>query len=213
MVNDMLNCCSYEPHWHFGKVCCRRNTCIKEDYGVIFHRHRRERIYVGPHSSEIVLNLRRPYGAGLYNELDVTLKVHRKRCGDQPVAEIKPYASDKTTYFFSVSGEFFTDSVKFPKGFYIGDVVIDDCVVDTIEIIKSPGIYAAQAKTTNGACFEVKSYKDTYCPIEDCIESSEEKEEEEIYGRKPCQTTFITPGKAKTKYVPPIDDLMEAENA
>lgn len=207
----MLHCHTCKPHWHFGKILCRHNNCIKEKYGIIFHRHRKERIYVGPHTAELVVNLRRPYGAGLYNELEVTLKVHRHRCGDQAIAEIKPYASDKTSYFFPVTGEFFTDATKFPRGFYIGDVVIDNCVVDTIEIVKSPGIYAAQALTTTGTCFETKTYKDVYCPTEDCIELPK-RERPSRYNKKPCETTFITPGKAKVNYVSSIDDLMEEEN-
>ena len=201
------------PHSHSGRVVCYTCGCPPRGGDRLMHKHRKERIFIGPRSAEIIVNLRRPHGAGFYEDTNVSLRIHRHRCGEQPVAELKPYAVDKTSFFFPIDGEFFTDTEKFPKGFYIGDVVIDDCVVDTIEIVKSPGIYAAQALTTRDMCFERKVYKDTFCPTEDCVEIEKKRRKKREKPSKPCRPKIIVEGKVnKENYLPDISGLMEDTN-
>lgn len=183
-----MQCANRPPHWHEGYIYCGCNNNCPDDAGEKWmYRRRRERIHLGPQTAEIVVHLHRNYQAGLKDGLNVVLKIHRYRCNldEQPVAELRPYASDKSAYHFPISGEFFTNSTKFPKGFYLGDVEIDGCVVDTIEIVRSPGVWVGEAITTTGTCFDTNVFKDDYCPVEDCVE--EETEDDCVKGRKPCE--------------------------
>ena len=142
----------------------------------------------------------------------MVLKISRHRCPEKdkcgnvvveiPVAELRPFASDGSAYHFPIEGEFFTNPEKFPKGFYLGDVVIEDCVVDTIEIVKSPGVWVGEAITTTDPCFDTKVFVDDYCPVEDCVE----EEEEEKHWKKPCEpTVLVAQRKVNEKYLPDLD--------
>lgn len=215
-----MQCAHRPPHWHTGYIYCGCSRCPDDDGDKWSYRRRRERIHLGPQTTEIVVHLHRNRQAGLRDGLDVVLKVHRNRCPEKdkcgnialeiPIAELRPYASDGSAYHFSIEGEFFTNAEKFPKGFYLGDVVIEGCVVDTIEIVKSPGVWVGEAIATTGACFDTKVFVDDYCPVEDCIEE-EEKEEDE--GRFPCEPkVFVAKRKVNDKYITPLDDLFEEQN-
>lgn len=202
-----------EPHWHYGRVLCG-GACPSSKERVFSHK--RERIYLGPQTGEIVIHIHRNPHAGLYDNLAVVLKIRRNRCA--PVdkcgrrlpmaeAELRPYASDKATYFFPIEGEFFTDVEKFPKGFYIGDLMIDDCVVDSFEIVKAPGVWVGEAIATTGKCFETKVFKDQLCPVEDCEEVPPPK------GRKPCEPLYVRKGVIENKmYITDLDELFGGED-
>ena len=198
-------------HSHTDEIVCRSRCRFPQKGDRLMHRHRKERVFIGPKSAEIVVNLRRPHGAGFYEDADVTLRIRRHRCGEQPVAELKPYAVDKTSFLFPIEGEFFTDVAKFPKGFYIGEIVIENCVTDTIEIVKSPGVYAAQALTTRDACFQRKVFVDSFCPTTDCVEKEQEQEEAKTEeGRKLCKPKVIVETRLDNETcLPDISELME----
>lgn len=213
-----MQCAHRPPHWHEGYIYCGCRKC-PDDAGEKWTYHRRrERIYLGPQSTEIVVHLHRNRQAGLRDKLDVVLKVSRHRCPEVdecgnikelPVAELRPYASEDSAYHFPIEGEFFTNSEKFPKGFYLGDVVIEGCVVDTIEIVKSPGVWVGEAISTTGACFDTKVFVDDYCPVEECVE---EKKKPKHHCEKPCEPKImVAQRKMNEKYVPSLDDLFEED--
>lgn len=207
-----MRCACSKPHWHEGRIVC---GCGCSDNAERVFSHRRERIYLGPKTGEIVLHIHRNPFAGLYDNLNVTLKIRRHRCPERDEcgveipraeAELKPYASDKAAYHFLIEGEFFTNPEKFPKGFYIGELLIDDCVVDVFEIVKAPGVWVGEAIATTGLCFETKVFKDDLCPVEDC------EKEKEPDCHKPCEPRMlVAKRKVNEKYVPNLDDLFEEE--
>lgn len=215
-----MRCADRPPHWHEGYIYCGCGKC-PDDAGEKWTYHRRrERIHLGPKSTEIIVHLHRNYQAGLRDKLDVVLKISRHRCPEKdkcgnvvveiPVAELRPFASDGSAYHFPIEGEFFTNPEKFPKGFYLGDVVIEDCVVDTIEIVKSPGVWVGEAITTTDPCFDTKVFVDDYCPVEDCVEEKQEKEEA---GKKLCEpTVIVAQRKTNKKYLPDLDFDEEEDN-
>lgn len=212
-----MQCVHREPHWHFGRILCGPR-CPNDAGEKWVYKRRRERIHLGPQSAEIVIHLHRNYQAGVQDNLDVVLKIKRHRCPpkdecgnvlDLPVAELRPFASDKSAYHFPIEGEFFTNPEKFPKGFYLGDVLIGDCVVDTIEIVKSPGVWVGEAIATTGRCFDTKVFVDDYCPVEDCVEEKREEPE----GRKPCEPKIVVAGKKLNPlYFPDLSELYEENN-
>lgn len=211
-----MQCACREPHWHYGRILCGKR--YPDDAGKKWtYHHHRERIYLGPESGEIIVHLHRNRQAGLRDGLDVVLKIHRKRCPEKdvcgnliveiPVAELRPFAFDKSAYHFPIEGEFFTNAEKFPKGFYLGDVVIEGCVVDTIEIVKSPGVWVGEAIATTGRCFDPGVFVDDYCPVEDCVE---EEKFSPRKGCKLCEPLLVVAGKIDNpKYVSDLDDLFE----
>ena len=209
--------CACEPHWHFGRVRCGKRCPDDEGKKWTYHHHR-ERIYLGPESGEIIVHLHRNRQAGLRENLDVVLKIRRNkcvvkdRCGniveDVPETELRPFASDKSAYHFPIEGEFFTNSEKFPKGFYIGRVFIDGCEVDTVEIVKSPGVWVGEAIATTGKCFDTGVFKDDYCPVEDCTEERVPKKKH----RKPCEPEIVVARKINNPmYVSDLSDLFRGE--
>lgn len=205
-------CCgkSFGPHWHYGRLICGHGCPPNKER--VFP-HKRERIYLGPKTGEIVIDVHRNPHAGLYDNLDVVLKIRRHRCApvddcgrplSMPETELKPYASDKTAYHFPIEGEFFTDIEKFPKGFYIGDLVIDGCVVDSFELVKAPGVWVGEAIATTGMCFETKIFKDQLCPVEDCEEKKKPK------GRRPCESKVYVAGVIDNPmYISDLSELFE----
>lgn len=207
-----MQCACSKPHWYEGRIVC---GCGCSDNAERIFPHKRERIYLGPKTGEIVLHIHRNPFAGLYDNLNVTLKIRRHRCPERdecgvelPRAEVelKPYASDKAAYHFPIEGEFFTDPEKFPKGFYIGELLIDDCLVDVFEIVKAPGVWVGEAIATTGLCFETKVFKDDLCPVEDC------EKEKEPDCHKPCEPRMlVAKRKVNEKYVPNLDDLFEED--
>lgn len=203
-----MQCVHKEPHWHYGNILCHPRCPDDAGSKWVYHR-RRERIYLGPESAEIVIHLHRNHQAGLRDSLDVILKIHRFRCSidDQPVAELKPFASKEDVYHFPIEGEFFTNPTKFPKGFYLGDISINDCIVDTIEIVKSPGVSVGEAITTVGKCFDTKVYVDDYCPVENCVE---EEQKEKGKCRKLCEPEIVVAGVIDNPmYISDLSELFE----
>lgn len=209
----MLCCPQVEPHWHYGRLTCGSNC---PDYEERIFPHKRERIYLGPQTAEIVLHIHRNPYAGLYENLGVELRIRRHRCAPvdkcgrrlpMATATLKPYASDKAAYHFAIEGEFFTDVEKFPKGFYIGDLVIDDCVVDSFEIVKAPGVWVGEAISTKGKCFETGVFKDQLCPVEDCEEVPPPKD------CAPCKPRIVIAGKVDNPmYIPDMSELFGGES-
>lgn len=201
-----MQCACREPHWHFGRIVCG-DRCPDDEGKKWLYRHHRERIYLGPESGEIVVHLHRNHQAGIRDGLNVLLKIRRNKCPveDYPEAELRPYASDKDVYHFPIEGEFFTNPTKYPKGFYIGSVVIDGCVVDTIEIVKSPGIWVGEAMATTGRCFDTKVFVDDYCPVEDC---PEEEVQEKRKCRKPCEPEVVVSCQVDNpKYISDLSEI------
>lgn len=215
-----MRCACKEPNCRIGRILCG-SRCPDDEGNRWVYRHRRERIYLGPDTGEIILHLHRNYEAGLREGLNVVLKIRRHRCvtkdkcgniiDDVPEAELRPYAFEKDAYHFPIEGEFFTDATKFPKGFYIGSVMIDDCVVDTIEIVRSPGVWVGEALGTTGRCLDPKVFVDDYCPVKDCLE--EEKEKKKKKCRKLCEPEIVIAKKVDNPmYVPDLSEILGGED-
>lgn len=126
--------------------------------------HRRERFYVGPKTAEIVLDLIRAKGTGLLPDYAIELRIRRHLCGEQPTVTLRPYATEDGTFYFRMEGEFMSDPEKFPRGFYIGNIYWDDCLLDSIEIVKAPGVYIGDAMATSDQCVLKTDYKEPECP-------------------------------------------------
>ena len=213
-----MRCACKEPDCRIGRILCG-TRCPDDEGNKWTYHHHRERIYLGPESGEIVVHLHRNRQAGLRNNLDVVLKIRRHRCvtkdrcgnivDDVPETELRPFASDKSAYHFPIEGEFFTDPEKFPKGFYIGRVLVDGCEVDVVEIVKSPGVWVGEAIATTGRCFDTNVFKDDYCPVEDCVE--EERPRKKC--RKPCEPEIVIARKVdNSMYVPDLSELFGGDD-
>ena len=78
-----MRCADRPPHWHEGYIYCGCGKC-PDDAGEKWTYHRRrERIHLGPKSTEIIVHLHRNYQAGLRDKLDVVLKISRHRCPEK----------------------------------------------------------------------------------------------------------------------------------
>lgn len=125
--------------------------------------HNLERFYIGPKTTEIVLDLIRARGVGLPTDYAVELRVRRHLCGEQPVAVLKPYAVDDGTLYFRMEGEFMSDGEKYPRGFYIGTLYWDDCPLDSIEIVKAQMPHIGAAMATSDQCVTITDYIEPKC--------------------------------------------------
>lgn len=115
-----MQCANRPPHWHEGYIYCGCNNNCPDDAGEKWmYRRRRERIHLGPQIAEIVVHLHRNYQAGLKDGLNVVLKIHRYRCNldEQPVAELRPYASINLHITFQLVGSSLPIRQSSPRDF------------------------------------------------------------------------------------------------
>jgi len=171
--------------------------------------HNPERFYVGPKTTEIVLDLIRARGVGLPTDYAVELRVRRHLCGEQPVAVLKPYAVDEGTFYFRMEGEFMSDAEKFPRGFYIGTVYWDDCPLDSIEIVKAHMPYIGAAMATSDQCVTITDYIEPKCVKPECPEPPEHLQGCDCAECRRRKKHYLMKRKPGARYITDLSELWE----
>ena len=115
------------------------------------------RIYIGPQTVEVVINLGRSYNTSLsVTKPDVRIEFQQRACGDKKVSEWLSYIVDgNANARFAIPSEFLTEIEDFPRGFYDGKVYIGECHISDVELVKAPGYYVKSARTVD-SCFETE---------------------------------------------------------
>lgn len=130
--------------------------------------HVNPRFYVGPNTNEIVLSIGRSYGVA--NDIDnesVIIKF-TKRVGKDSnnVSLWTSYAVIDGLAKFEIPEEFRTDAVNFTKGFYDGQVMLGDCLIGDVELIKAPGHYVGFNESIEDKCHGEQTWVEPECVIE-----------------------------------------------
>ena len=175
--------------------------------------HRRDRFYVGPRTAEIVLDLIRAKGTGLLPDYAIELRIRRHRCNEENVAVLKPYASEDGTFYFRMEGEFMSNQEKFPRGFYVGSIYWNDCLLDTIEIVKAPGVYIGDAMATSDQCVLKTDYKEPKCPEPPkCLDPPEHLQSCDCAECRRRKKHYLMTRKPKANYITDLSGLFESSN-
>lgn len=129
-------------------------------------RHANPRVYIGPHTNELVLSVDRIYGLGV--KLDSScLKLKVVKRGVQWLKEPQEwvaYAVDHANQArFKIPDCFLNGAVK---GFFDAQLCLDDCVLADIELIKAPSVGAICAATVDISCGETAWVEPTCDPID-----------------------------------------------
>lgn len=139
------------------------------------NKHRVSRVYVGPATKEILLNINRAYF--VQNELgqsSVTIEVKRRL---HKIDKNPPYLS-WTAYAISESGkanfqmpfDFINDPVKYPRGFYDAKLLIDCCEVADFQIVKAPSYNIAYMNFIEDSCARNDDWVEPECAPTDIPE-------------------------------------------
>lgn len=107
------------------------------------------RFVIGSKTKELIIDLARTYSVG-DNVESVQLVLTRRKCGDQPNYLFNSYTVCDGKAHFKIPNEFIQADV--PRGFYDAHVMIDDCEVTRIEIIKAPSRYVSGGQTVENDC-------------------------------------------------------------
>lgn len=130
-------------------------------------RHANPRVYIGPHTNELVLSVDRIYGLGV--KLDskcLKLNVVKRgvRWFKEP-QEWTAYAVDHANQAkFMIPDCFLSGAVK---GFFDAQLILDDCVIAEIELVKAPSVGAICATTIDKVCGETAWSEPGCDPVEE----------------------------------------------
>lgn len=169
--------------------------------------HKRQRLYVGPNTNEIILNIRRVANR-LYGDIEldlIELEVERFNCCAEDAITLTPYSADKegNVHFDLKDNDFLTDADTYPKGMYIGRLFIDGCQFDEIEIVKAPSFRVANASTGKGVCDSAGTgWVEPTCKTEDPVCEDPCPEHEGCVG---CpHTIYVNNNTVKDSYLADI---------
>lgn len=127
-------------------------TCGCGSDPVVKTFHNKERVYVGAATNEIKVRIARLANLAVKGE-DVVMIIRRHSCCDDNETTIEAYSlKDGMAYFDLKDSEFVTDAETYGKGMYDAEIVIDDCTVDEIEIVKASSFIIAGASEVNDMC-------------------------------------------------------------
>ena len=153
-------------------------------------RHANPRIYIGPKTNELILGLDRVHAASFASSgVNISLLVKRRQRGNWLEHEWIAYAVDaKGQAHFDIPIDFLTDAAK---GFYDARMMMSDCEICELEIVKAPSIYIKCAETLNAPCDKTEWVEPIAC----------DKEEKpcpcSCGGKKEIQCSCINPPGAK----------------
>lgn len=117
------------------------------------YRHANPRFYVGPNTNEIIVSIGRAYNVALSNNVGALQIKFNKRSVSSPVESVwVSYTVINGIAKFEIPDEFRTNIQDFPKGFYDGRVMIDDCEIGSVELIKAPGHYLSNPDSIEDKC-------------------------------------------------------------
>ena len=106
------------------------------------------RLYVAATTVEIVFDLDRLHNVAHTDGMEFKM-VMRK--GDRETTWTS-YAMSKSKIHFMIPPKFMSDPDAYPKGFYDGALMYDECTLSEFELIKAPGMYVTSAKAIEDDC-------------------------------------------------------------
>lgn len=191
-----------------GVLSC--STCADRRYSDIVYAHRKQRIYIGPGSNEIVIDLGRlGVNPGLSDQ-EMVLTIYKPAHSDMSV-DIISYAmvDDGTVHFNLTDSAFLTDAEKYPKGFYKAKIRYNNCVVDEIEIVKAPSFFVDSADAKENRCHGTTGFVEPDCTTPDDSASECECECGELVDGCPtCLKKKLTAkNNVKKEYLSTLDYL------
>lgn len=116
-------------------------------------RHANERIYVGAETKELVLGLGRVHDTTFAKDcVNVDLAVTRRKRGDYQTVNWTAYAvTPKGDAHFELPDDFL---IHAEKGLYDAKLMMGDCELCELEIVKAPSIYIKCADTNDSPCLK-----------------------------------------------------------
>lgn len=165
--------------------------CNRSSSTDIFSKHRRQRIYINPRSNELILCLDRQASGYVIGFTDIELRITQFHCNPKglPVG-LRPYAldSDNCLHFDLAGSEFLSDVESYPHTMYVGQLIIDGCVIDSIEVVKNHSVFIKQTIGIADRCSENTGYVDKSC--EECGNDVEDESIPGCYGVKRRKITL-----------------------
>lgn len=119
------------------------------------------RVYVAATTVEVVFNLTRLHNA-TYND-GMEFKMVMRRKGETNETTWTSYGMDKSGIHFMIPPKFMNDSETYPKGFYDGALMYDECTVSEFELVKAPGMYVRSAKAIDDDCTDTGWVEPVMC--------------------------------------------------
>lgn len=178
---DNCDCSVFRP----GIITCGCGCKSNE----IVYSHTKTRFYIGPKTNELVIRIDRVAAQSLVDGVVVTLEIKRHSCCPEDSTTLTAYSvsSAGEAHFDLSQTDFITDAETFPKGFYIGTVLIGDCEIDKVEIVKAPSFNVSSGKAVADRCSTAGTgYVEPACKTED-----EVCDECECECRKPCESRIV----------------------
>lgn len=134
-------------------------------------RHANERVYIGPKTNELILTLGRVHQSDIVADgMDVTLEVTRRNRVQELTSIWMAYTVDENgCAHFEIPIDFLVEE---KKGFYDAELMLNDCEICRLEIVKAPSIHIKSAQTANSECAKTAwvepsctpQEKNTNCP-------------------------------------------------
>lgn len=136
--------------------------------------HINPRFYVGPNTNELIVPIGRSYGVGAdIGNTSVVIGFNKRPISLVPVSVWTSYAVSDGVAKFEIPEDFRTDAVNFPKGFYDGEVKINECIIGDVELVKAPGHYLTIGESVEDKCHGGQTWVEPECVVEPATKTCE----------------------------------------
>lgn len=138
------------------------------------HRHANPRFYIGPNTNEVIVGVGRSYGVTMNTTPSVmTIKFSKRSVPGNTESIWSSYSVKNGFAHFEIPDEFKAGADDFPVGFYDGEVMIGDCVIGDVELVKAPGHYISSGQSVEDQCHGENTWVEPECPTGEVTKSCE----------------------------------------